>query len=54
MAVFEVLTMRVQLEIPDNRIRQLEATMKLMGFKTKTELFNNSLTLLGFVSQECD
>lgn len=38
--------MRVQLDIPDNKFREIEALMEECGFKTKKEFFDNAVTLL--------
>ena len=39
-------TVRIQYEIPEDRLEALDALMKEAGMKTRTELFNNAMTLL--------
>lgn len=39
-------TYRVQFDLPENKVRDLEQLMTESGTQTKKELFNNALTLL--------
>ena len=39
-------TVRIQFEIPEDRLESLDALMEEAGIKTRTELFNNAMTLL--------
>lgn len=39
-------TVRIQYEIPEDRLEALDALMEEAGMKTRTELFNNATTLL--------
>ncbi|MCH7787145.1 MAG: hypothetical protein IIC22_06515 [Chloroflexi bacterium] len=39
-------TVRIQYEIPEDRLEALDALMKEAGMKTRTELFNNGMALL--------
>lgn len=39
-------TVRLQFEIPMDRLEALDALMEEAGMKTRTELFNNATTLL--------
>ncbi len=39
-------TTRLQFEIPEDRLEALDAIMREAGVKTRTELFNNAMTLL--------
>lgn len=43
---------RIQLEIPEEKLRELEALMEKCGIKTKKELINNALTLLDWAVNE--
>ena len=38
-------TVRIQYEIPEDRLESLDALMEEAGMKTRTELFNNAMTL---------
>ena len=44
--------MRIQLELPEGRVRELEALMETAGIATKKELFNTALTLFEWAIQE--
>ena len=39
-------TVRLQFEIPEDRLEALDALMEEAGMRTRTELFNNATTLL--------
>lgn len=43
---------RFQLEIPESRLKELEALMAETGISTKKELMNNALTLLEWAIEE--
>jgi len=43
---------RIQLELPEERVRELEALMSEVGLRTKKDLFNNALTLLEWAVKE--
>ena len=43
---------RIQLDIPDERVAQLDAMMKETGITTRKELFNNALTLFEWAVTE--
>ncbi|HZR03695.1 MAG TPA: hypothetical protein VFA81_11040 [Burkholderiales bacterium] len=43
---------RLQLELPEARVKQLEALMHECGMDTKKELFNTALTLFEWVIGE--
>ena len=43
---------RIQFEISDNRLKELEALMDTVGVTTKKELLNNALTLLEWAIEE--
>lgn len=42
----DMKTVRIQFEIPEERLESLDALMEEAGIKTRTELFNNAMTLL--------
>ena len=42
----DMKTVRIQFEIPEERLESLDALMEEAGIKTRTELFNNGMTLL--------
>lgn len=42
----------IQLELPEDKVRQLEALMEESGLKTKKEFINNALTLLEWAMRE--
>jgi hypothetical protein len=44
--------MRIQFEISNNRLKELEALMDAAGVNTKKELLNNALTLLEWAIEE--
>jgi Arc/MetJ-type ribon-helix-helix transcriptional regulator len=46
--------MRIQLEISENRHRQLRHLMEKADFKTYSELFNNAVTLLQWSIQQIE
>ena len=43
---------RIQFEIPEDKVAELEKLMAESGIKTKKELFNNALTLLEWAIKE--
>ncbi|ETX08553.1 MAG: hypothetical protein ETSY2_04705 [Candidatus Entotheonella gemina] len=43
---------RIQFELPEDKITELEKLMSESGIKTKKELFNNALTLLEWAIKE--
>ena len=43
---------RIQFELPENRLEELEKLMKKAGILTKKELLNNALSLFEWVVQE--
>ena len=45
-------TVRVQIDLAEARVRELEELMKVCGVSTKKELFNNALTLLEWAVRE--
>ncbi|HEY1760835.1 MAG TPA: hypothetical protein VGG72_36030 [Bryobacteraceae bacterium] len=46
------MTTRLQLELTKERVAEVEALMRELGLKTKTDLFNNALTLLEWAAKE--
>ena len=44
---------RVQFELPEKKLQELECLMEEVNVSTKRELFNNALTLLEWASKEC-
>ena len=43
---------RIQLDMPDERVKELDALMEITGSVTRKELFNNALTLLEWAVKE--
>jgi hypothetical protein len=43
---------RIQIELPEDKVRALEALMAEVGVSTKKELFNNALTVLEWMVNE--
>jgi hypothetical protein len=43
---------RVQFELPENKIKELETLMEEAGIRTKKDLFNNALSLLEWAIKE--
>ncbi|MGA2599464.1 MAG: hypothetical protein ABSH09_21020 [Bryobacteraceae bacterium] len=43
---------RIQLDMPDERVKELDALMEITGSATRKELFNNALTLLEWAVKE--
>jgi len=43
---------RIQLDLPEERVRELDALMAELGISTRKELFNNALTLLEWAASE--
>lgn len=43
---------RIQFELPDDKVAELEKLMAESGIKTKKELFNNALTLFEWAIKE--
>lgn len=43
---------RIQIDLPEDKVEALEALMKETGVTTKKDLFNNALTLLEWVIKE--
>ena len=48
----EQLTARMQIDLPEDKLRQLESLMKDAGIRTKKEFVNNALTLLAWAIRE--
>lgn len=44
--------MRIQIEMPENRVRELETLMREAGITTKKELINNALTLFDWAIRQ--
>lgn len=45
-------TMRVQLDIPDNKFNELKALIEECGFATNKEFFDNAITLFKWVVKQ--
>ena len=43
---------RIQFDLPDDKVAELEKLMAESGLKTKKDLFNNALTLLEWAIKE--
>jgi hypothetical protein len=43
---------RIQFEMPESKVKDLEALMSESGTQTKKEIFNNALTLLEWAVKE--
>ena len=43
---------RIQLDIPDDRVKELDTLMEETGAATRKELFNNALTLFEWAVKE--
>ena len=43
---------RIQFELSEDKVRELEALMEETGIRTKKDLINNALTLLEWAIQE--
>lgn len=43
---------RIQFELPENKVRELEQLMEESGTATRKDLFNNALTLLEWALNE--
>lgn len=43
---------RIQLELPEDKVKQIEALMEESGLKTKKDYINNALTLLEWAMRE--
>ena len=43
---------RIQLDMPDDRVKELDALMTETGVATRKELFNNALTLFEWAVRE--
>ena len=43
---------RIQLDMPDERVKELDALMTETGVSTRKELFNNALTLFEWAIRE--
>jgi len=43
---------RIQLDIPDDRVKELDALMEDTGVATRKELFNNALALFDWAVRE--
>lgn len=48
----EIMNARVQFELPEAKIKELETLMKEAGIRTKKDLFNNALSLLEWAIKE--
>ena len=44
--------MRIQMEIPEDDVKELKALMEKLGIETYKELFSNALTILYWAAQE--
>ena len=44
--------MRIQLELPEERVQELKKLMEEAGFETYKDLFNNSLTVFEWLLNE--
>lgn len=42
-------TVRMQFDVPYEKVQEIEALIKVCGFETKKDLFNNAITLLKWV-----
>ena len=45
-------TTRIQFELSEDKLKELEALMETSGIRTKKELFNSALTLFGWALYE--
>ena len=45
-------TVRIQIDLAETRVRELEELMRVCDIATKKELFNNALTLLEWAVRE--
>ena len=43
---------RIQFEIPEEKYKAIEKLMETCGMRTKTELWNNALTLLEWAAEQ--
>lgn len=43
---------RIQFELPEEKVKELEELMRVAGITTRKDLFNNALTLLEWAVQE--
>lgn len=43
---------RIQLDLPDDRVKELDTLMENTGLSTRKELFNNALTLFEWAVRE--
>jgi hypothetical protein len=48
----EDLMVRIQFELPEEKVKELEAIMKEAQITTRKDLFNNALTLFEWAVQE--
>jgi hypothetical protein len=46
------MTVRVQFDITDERLRELEELMERCGIETRKDLFNNALSLMEWVVEQ--
>lgn len=46
------MTVRVQFDITEERLKELQALMELCGIETRKDLFNNALSLMEWVVKE--
>ena len=44
---------RIQFDLPDEKVKELEALMEEAQIMTRRDLFNNALTLFEWAIQEC-
>ncbi len=49
---FMEVIMRIQMEIPEEDVRELKALMEKLGIDTYKDLFSNALTILYWAAQE--
>lgn len=43
---------RIQFELPEGKVKELEEMMRIGGVQTRKDLFNNALTLLQWAIRE--
>ncbi len=44
---------RIQFELPEEKVKELQALMDEAGIATRKDLFNNALTLFEWALKEC-
>ena len=48
----EDVTVKIQFELPSDKVKEIDALMKMTGTNTRKEYFNNALTLLEWAIEE--